>query len=94
MPTIYLRFKDLKQRGVVSNRVTLARWIADGLFPPPIHLGPNSIAWRLDEIEARDAQLRAERDDAQLADEIEARDAQLVPARTPARKAEREPDAA
>ncbi len=79
----YLRFNDLKARGVVPNRTTLARWIAAGLFPPPIHLGPNSIAWPADEIAALDARLRAERDDAQLADEIEARDAQLVPARTP-----------
>lgn len=47
-----LRFKDLKERGVVDNRVTLSRRIKDHGFPPGFLLGPNSRAWTEDEIEA------------------------------------------
>ena len=25
---------------------TLYRWIREGQFPPPVRLGPNSVAWR------------------------------------------------
>jgi hypothetical protein len=50
-PTL-LRFADLKARGVVSNWVTLARWIEREGFPPGKRLGPNTRAWRDDEIEA------------------------------------------
>lgn len=50
--TRLLRFRDLTERGIVSNRMTLHRWIAGGHFPPPIKIGPNSIAWRSDVIEA------------------------------------------
>ena len=47
-----LRFSDLKARGIIANRTTLRRWIADHGFPPGVQLGPNSIAWREEEIEA------------------------------------------
>ena len=47
--TIYLRFPDLKERKIVSNRTTLRRWIQDGEFPAPVKLGENSIAWRVEE---------------------------------------------
>jgi predicted DNA-binding transcriptional regulator AlpA len=40
-----LRFNDLKNRGIVRNRVTLSRWLRDQQFPQPIRLGPNSLAW-------------------------------------------------
>ena len=40
-----LRFRDLKARGIVGNRVTLARWIREQDFPRPLQLGANSIAW-------------------------------------------------
>ena len=32
----FLRFQDLKDRRIVSNRVTLARWIAAQNFPKPV----------------------------------------------------------
>lgn len=54
-----LRFKDLKERGIVSNRVTLSRRIKDQGFPPGFLLGPNSRAWTEDEIEAYVEKLRA-----------------------------------
>lgn len=43
--TRLLRFADLKERGVVSNWVTLRRWIDREGFPPGLLLGPNSRAW-------------------------------------------------
>ena len=48
----YVRFADLKGRGIVSNHVTLKRWIEKEGFPPGILLGPNSRAWLESEIEA------------------------------------------
>jgi prophage regulatory protein len=48
----YLRFADLKARGIIDNRVTLQRWVAELGFPPAVKLGPNTLAWREDEIEA------------------------------------------
>lgn len=47
-----LRFSDLVARNVVRNRTTLMRWIRDEGFPQPIRLGPNSVAWREEEIAA------------------------------------------
>lgn len=48
--TNYLRFADLVDRGIVNNRVTLSRWIRGQGFPKPVQLGPNTVAWREDEI--------------------------------------------
>ena len=52
MTTRYLRFFDLKRRGIVNNRVTLRRWIQTRGFPAAVPLGQNTIAWREDEVEA------------------------------------------
>ena len=41
----YWRFHDLKRLGIVTNRMTLWRWIKNQGFPPGILLGPNSRAW-------------------------------------------------
>ena len=40
-----LRFRDLKDAGIVNNRATLYRWIEDHGFPPGVLLGPNSRGW-------------------------------------------------
>jgi predicted DNA-binding transcriptional regulator AlpA len=40
-----VRFSDLKEAGVVSNRATLYRWIRDYDFPPGFLIGPNSRGW-------------------------------------------------
>jgi predicted DNA-binding transcriptional regulator AlpA len=40
-----LKFKDLKDAGIVRNWTTLQRWIDSGRFPSGIKLGPNSRAW-------------------------------------------------
>ena len=54
-----LRFKDLKERGIVNNRATLSRRIREHGFPPGFLLGPNSRAWTEDEIEGHLEKLRA-----------------------------------
>jgi hypothetical protein len=41
-----LRFRDLKQRGMVSNPVTLSRWQAREGFPSGFMLGPNTRCYR------------------------------------------------
>lgn len=46
----YWRFRDLKARGIVNNRMTLHRWIKSQGFPQGTLLGPNSRAWTVQEI--------------------------------------------
>jgi predicted DNA-binding transcriptional regulator AlpA len=58
----YIRFAELKARNIVSNRMTLSRWIKAGRFPKPVHLGPNTTAWASDEVDAFEARIRAERE--------------------------------
>lgn len=48
---IYYRFPELKEAGIVNNRVTLRRWVEKGYFPFPVRLGPNSVAWVADEVD-------------------------------------------
>jgi predicted DNA-binding transcriptional regulator AlpA len=48
----YLRFEDLRARGIFNNRETLRRWIRDHGFPPPIRLGPNTVAWPAKAVQA------------------------------------------
>jgi len=52
MASKILRFRDLVDRGIVSNRTTLYRWIRSCGFPPGVLLGPNTRAWPEDEIDA------------------------------------------
>ena len=56
-PIRYYRFKDLERAKIVPNRVTLSRWIKAGKFPAAVHLGPNSIAWIVEEVDAHCAAL-------------------------------------
>ena len=49
---VLLRFRDLKERGIVNNHVTLIRWIRREGFPPGLMLGPNTRVWREADIEA------------------------------------------
>jgi predicted DNA-binding transcriptional regulator AlpA len=46
-----LRYRDLKERGIVNNRTTLKNWIRDRGFPPGQLTGPNSRTWGENEIE-------------------------------------------
>ncbi|WP_420564158.1 helix-turn-helix transcriptional regulator [Thalassobaculum sp.] len=43
--TRFIRFADLVERGIVSNRQTLGRWIRHHGFPRGVRLGPNTTAW-------------------------------------------------
>ncbi len=45
-----LRYRDLKARGIVNNRVTLGNWIRDQGFPPGQLIGPNTRTWTEDEV--------------------------------------------
>lgn len=51
LPT-FVRYSDLVAAGIVSNWTTLLRLIDDEGFPIGTMIGPNSRAWRLDEVEA------------------------------------------
>jgi hypothetical protein len=50
MVVLYLRFADLKERGIVSNWQTLSRWIEKESFPRGVMLGANTRAWTESEI--------------------------------------------
>jgi hypothetical protein len=52
MAEVLLCFRDLKDRGIINNHVTLKRWIEREGFPPGLLLGPNSRAWRASDVEA------------------------------------------
>lgn len=60
MVKTYLRFHDLKARRIVNNRVTLGRWVKAGLFPSPVQLGPNTVAWEEDDVAAWQKARRAD----------------------------------
>ncbi len=51
MMTVFLRFPDLKARGIVNNWMTLRRWIEREGFPAGVKLGPNTRAWDAAEVE-------------------------------------------
>lgn len=57
--TTYHRFPELVARGYVKNRMTLKRRIDAGVFPPPCHLGPNSVAWTDEQLAGVDARIAA-----------------------------------
>jgi hypothetical protein len=46
-----LRYSDLKERGIVNNRVTLKGWIQRIGFPEGQMTGPNTRTWGEDEVE-------------------------------------------
>ena len=52
----FLSYSDLEAR-YGKSRVTIWRWVRLGLLPPPYQLGPNSVAFASDELDARDAGL-------------------------------------
>ena len=48
----FLRFADLKERGVVRNWTTLLRLIDQERFPPGIRIGAQTRGWPDDQVEA------------------------------------------
>jgi hypothetical protein len=49
---VYIRFADLVASHIVSNWVQLGRLIDHEGFPEGVLLGPNTRAWKLDEVQA------------------------------------------
>ena len=49
--TIWLRFRDLKARGIVGTWPTFKRRIERDGFPPGRMIGPNTRAWTEEEID-------------------------------------------
>jgi prophage regulatory protein len=49
-PRKLLRMRDLTSEYGLSP-ATVYRWISENEFPLPICIGPNSVAWRREEIE-------------------------------------------
>lgn len=47
----YIRAQELATRLAV-HRTTLWRWVQDGHLPPPVRLGPNTVAWDCTQIDA------------------------------------------
>lgn len=48
--TRLIRLKEVQHR-VGLGRSTIYRWMAEGKFPKPVHLGGCSVAWAESEIE-------------------------------------------
>ena len=46
----YWRFADLVSRGIVSNNVTLSRWLKAGNFPRPLYLTSRCRVWRVEDV--------------------------------------------
>lgn len=57
----FIRYPELKQRGIGFTRVHLSRLIQAGQFPQPVNLGAHSIAWVESEIDAWAAERAASR---------------------------------
>jgi predicted DNA-binding transcriptional regulator AlpA len=52
----FFRYEDLVQRYGVE-RVTIWRWWAkQGVLPPPVHFGPNSVGWSCETILKHEAE--------------------------------------
>jgi len=69
----FARFKQMQELGYFANRMAVRRAVQNG-FPAPYELGPNTVAWDLDEAEAYAAGLprrrpgsKAKQSDAGLA---------------------------
>jgi hypothetical protein len=48
----YLRFHDLKARGIINSWPMVTRRVERDGFPPGQKLGPNTRVWREDEVQA------------------------------------------
>lgn len=50
--TTYLRFADLRRRGIINNWPSLKNRIDKNGFPPGRLIGPNARAWTEEEVQA------------------------------------------
>jgi prophage regulatory protein len=44
------------------HRATIWRWVKSGVLPQPVQISPGCTRWRADEIDQRDAERDAKRD--------------------------------
>jgi predicted DNA-binding transcriptional regulator AlpA len=49
---VFVNYRYLEQRSIVTNRMCLARAIENYGFPKPYQLGANRLSWDLDEVQA------------------------------------------
>jgi predicted DNA-binding transcriptional regulator AlpA len=49
---VFLAYDQLALHGIPFTRVHLRRLISRGLFPPPMLLSPNRVAWKASDIAA------------------------------------------
>ena len=54
---LFLTYADLEKR-YGKTRQTLWRWVHAGLLPAPYEIGPNSVAFKSQEIQERDDSLK------------------------------------
>lgn len=54
----YIRPDHVIEKGLAPNRTTLMRWVKKGLFPAPVALGPNTLAFRASDILDHENRLR------------------------------------
>ena len=47
---VFVPYVGLRSRGIFYSRVHLRRLIARGLFPAPVQVSANRIAWRADDL--------------------------------------------
>lgn len=57
----FLSYRELVATGLVDNDMTLRRWIAEGLFPPPLKFGRKVRRWDVLELQAMIERLAGER---------------------------------
>ena len=50
MSTLLRRIEVIKRLGI--SKSTLTRWVASGLFPPPVQIGPRAVGWYAHDLEA------------------------------------------
>lgn len=63
-PTVLLDWEGLKARGIMLSRTRIYVNMGKGLFPKPIRVSANRIAWLSDEIDRWIEARRAARDEA------------------------------
>lgn len=58
MENLYLSDHQTAARYGV-NRVTIWRWVRQGIFPAPVKIGPGCTRWAIDEIEKHEQKARS-----------------------------------
>ncbi len=46
----FLPIREVQRIAGEKSGRTIYRWVSEGRFPPPVQIGPNSVAWSADAI--------------------------------------------